>query len=111
MSARRQWTHDELLLAMNLYCQLPFGQFHQKNREVIALARAIGRSPSSVAMKLCNLASLDPAERARGVSGLSGASRADRAIWEEFHQDWEACAVASQELYDASVRQSSLDST
>jgi putative restriction endonuclease len=83
---------------MNLYCRLPFGLFHQKNPEVIALANAIERTPSSVAMKLCNLASLDPYHRERGVRGLDGASRGDRAIWDEFHSDWESLAVQSEQL-------------
>lgn len=95
---RRDWTRDELLLAMNLYCQLPFGRLHKSNPDVIALAKAIGRTPSSAAMKLGNLASLDPAHRERGVKGLSGASAADRAIWQEFHEDWDRLSVESESL-------------
>jgi putative restriction endonuclease len=98
--ALREWIRDELVLAMNLYCRLPFGKFHSRNPEVIRLADAIGRTPSSVAMKLSNLASLDPAHQLRGVKGLSGASKADREIWAEFHADWERLAVESQMLSD-----------
>jgi predicted restriction endonuclease len=54
-------------------------------------------------MKLVNFASLDPAQRARGVSGLSKASKADRAIWNSFHADWERAAVESQGLYEQRV--------
>ncbi len=96
--AHRNWTHDELLLAMNLYCHLPFGKLHKGNAEIIRLASAIGRTPSSVSMKLCNLASLDPMHQQRGVKGLSGASEADREIWNEFHGDWENLAIQSEEL-------------
>lgn len=84
-----------MLRALSLYCQIPFGQFHSKNLHVIALAKEIGRTPSSVSMKLTNLASLDPFHRARGVSGMSNASRADKAIWEEFYGRWDALAEAS----------------
>ena len=94
------WTRDQLILAMNLYCRLPFGKFHSRNPEVIRLAEVIERTPSSVAMKLSNLASLDPAHQLRGVKGLSGASKADREIWAEFHADWERLAVESQVLSD-----------
>lgn len=103
MPRARKWSRDELLLAMNLYCQLPFGKLHKGTSSIIELATAIGRTPSSVAMKLCNLASLDPAERLRGVAGLTKASRADRAIWDEFHSDWEGAVVESQKLYDERV--------
>lgn len=80
-----KWTREHLLLALDLYCRLPFGQFDQRNHVVKEYAAAMGRTSSSVAMKLCNLASLDPSERARGVRGLQNASRADRDIWEEFN--------------------------
>ncbi|WP_299469214.1 HNH endonuclease [uncultured Gimesia sp.] len=94
----RNWTRDELILAMSLYCRLPFGKFHKGNPEVIQLAESIQRTPSSVGMKLCNLASLDPVQQERGVKGLSGASKSDRAIWQEFHSDWEGLADESLRL-------------
>ncbi|QDV53206.1 HNH endonuclease [Gimesia fumaroli] len=94
----RNWTRDDLILAMSLYCRLPFGKFHQRNSDVIQLAERIQRTPSSVAMKLSNLASLDPHHQERGVKGLSGASKSDRNIWQEFHSDWEGLAVESMRL-------------
>jgi hypothetical protein len=98
---RRAWSHDELMLAMNLYCQLPFGKLHARNREVITLATALNRTPSSIAMKLCNLASLDPVHQERGIRGLSKVSAADRSIWDAFHADWNGLAAASELLRDA----------
>lgn len=98
MAQRRNWNRDELMLAMNLYCTLPFGRFHSHAPEVEHLAQAIGRTPSSVAMKLCNLASLDPLHQDRGVKGLAGASKADRDIWHAFHADWENMAVESEDM-------------
>lgn len=96
--AHRDWTRDELILAMNLYCQLPFGRLHSRTPAVIRLAEAIGRTPSSVAMKLCNLASLDLAHQERGVKGLSSTSKADREIWAEFHSNWNELAAQSEQL-------------
>ncbi len=97
MAKGKLWAHDELLLAMNLYCKLPFGQLRHGNPLIIAVAEKLGRTPSSVSMKLCNLASLDPNLQARGIKGLSGASAADRSIWDEFSADWESLGVASEE--------------
>ncbi|KPP96515.1 putative restriction endonuclease [Erythrobacter sp. HL-111] len=85
---KRRWTEDETRLALYLYFQLPFGQLHQKNPEIQKLAIMIDRSPSSVAMKLANFASLDPKITATGRRGLSGASEQDRMIWAEFESDW-----------------------
>jgi putative restriction endonuclease len=98
---RRPWSRDELVLAMNLYCQLPFGKLHARNRDVIRLAETLHRTPSSVAMKLCNLASLDPAHQSRGIRGLSKVSAGDRAIWDEFHADWNRLATESEALRES----------
>jgi putative restriction endonuclease len=84
MAAGRRWTRDELLLALNLYRKLPFGQMHAKNPAIIALSQKLDRNPSSVGMKLCNFASLDPVLQARGIRGLQGASELDRIVWKEF---------------------------
>src|SRR5262245_952829 len=99
-AARRDWHREELLQALALYCVLPFGQFHRKNRDVIQLATRLGRTPSAVAMKLCNLASLDPEERARGIRGMSNASDRDRQVWDEFYGRWEQLAEALPPLSD-----------
>ena len=68
---RKNWTRTELILAMNLYCKLPFGKFDKVNSQVIELSNILERTPSAVAMKLSNLASLDPFHAERGVKGLS----------------------------------------
>lgn len=96
---RRPWTREELLLALNLYFQIPFGRQHKGASEVIALSKVIGRTPSAVAMKLGNFTSVDPAEQARGVEGLPGASRADRSIWNEFNRNWEELAAESERIW------------
>lgn len=85
-----KWTEDELKLALALYCQIPFGKMHSRNQDVIRLAGNIGRTPSAVAMKLVNLASLDPAIINSGRSGLGNASAMDRRVWEKFQKNWDA---------------------
>ena len=93
-SERRQWTRDELLVALGLYLRLPFGQLHRGQPEIIACAELLGRTPSALAMKLVNLASLDDSlDRA----GLRNASQADREIWAELQGDWNATAEAIAE--------------
>lgn len=70
-------------MAVGLYCTMEFGKFHQRNPRIIEAAEKIGRTPSALAMKLSNFASLDPIFRESGRRGLEGASAADRAIWQE----------------------------
>ena len=61
----RNWTEHELLIAMNVYCKLPFGKLSQRNPLIIEVAGKMARTPSSVSIKLCNLASFDPTLQAR----------------------------------------------
>ncbi len=89
---RQNWTRDQLLKALALYCQIPFGKMHSRNPAVIALAQAIGRTPSAVALKLVNFASLDPELRERGVGGMGNTAAADRDIWNEFFGKWDVLA-------------------
>lgn len=96
--ANTLWTKDQIKLAFHLYCQLPFGRIHGRNPEIMSLAKVIGRTADAVAMKMCNIASLDPAIRSTGRIGLGNASALDRSVWEEFHSDWERLAEECQSL-------------
>lgn len=93
----KRWTRAELLVALNVYHKLTFGQLHARQPTIIAIADKIGRGANSVAMKLCNFASLDPALHLRGIKGLAGASALDRTMWEEFHANLEEAVPASEE--------------
>lgn len=99
----RAWTRDELIVAMNLYSRLTFGQLHARNPQVIELARKMDRSTNSLAMKLCNLASFDPAVTSRGRVGLKGASQLDREVWNAFQMDWETMGTESEQRFNAFV--------
>ncbi|WP_345949920.1 HNH endonuclease [Mucilaginibacter sp. PAMB04274] len=86
---QRLWNREETILAVNLYCKIPFGQMHSRNKEVIELALLINRTPSSVARKLGNFASLDPKLKERGITGLSNISKLDKEVWHEYMQNWD----------------------
>lgn len=92
MSSSR-WTKEQVKLAFHLYCQIPFGKIDGRNKEIIALAKIIGRTADAVAMKMLNIASLDPAITSTGRKGLNRASKLDEDVWEEFHADWEGLAL------------------
>ena len=92
------WTREELILAMNLYCKLPFGKMHKGNPQVQQLSRLIGRTPSSIARKLGNLARLDPSLQARGIKGLSRGGNLEVTIWDEFYNHWDRLPFESEKL-------------
>lgn len=95
---QKLWTRDELILAMNLYCKLPFGKLHSGTPEIIKLSELIGRTANSVAYKLVNLASLDPSLQARGIKGAANASKLDKEIWNEFYLHWDILPYESEKL-------------
>jgi len=97
MATRKNWTRDEILIALNIYHKLTFGQLHARQPVIVNLAEKMGRGANSLAMKLCNLASLDPVLKLRGIQGLPGASALDRAVWNEFHSDLNEAVPASEE--------------
>lgn len=99
MASGQDWTEHELLVAFRLYCRTPFGKLHQRNPEIVALASQIDRTPSALAMKACNFASLDPAQQRRKISGLGNVSSADRVLWEEFLRNPDVVAAKAEAAY------------
>jgi hypothetical protein len=97
MATGKLWTHNELFVALNVYHKLTFGQLHSRNPVIIELAKKLARGANSVAMKLNNFASLDPALKIRGIKGLEGASKLDRVVWNDFHANLEEAVPASEE--------------
>jgi hypothetical protein len=93
-----RWNREHSLIALNLYGKLPFGKFDKGNAVIIDVASRMGRTPSSLAMKLSNLASLDPVQKARGIRGLSGASKQDREMWNEFQSNLNDLGPESEQL-------------
>ncbi len=113
------WTRQQLLVAFAVYCRVSFGRLHARNPEIMRTANAIGRTPSALAMKLVNIASLDPEITATGRSGLKNASANDRVMWDEMQNNWERFAVESDqamrdceiatEPFDGAIRADNID--
>jgi putative restriction endonuclease len=97
-TTRKPWSREELLILLNLYEKIPFGQYHSRNPVLMEVAQRMGRTPASISMKLGNLGSLDPRLQARGIKGLTGASALDRVVWAEFHQEQELLIPESEAL-------------
>jgi hypothetical protein len=98
------WEPEELVLALELYCEI--GKGDDKHPLVMALSQTLNklrldlarpdpyrfRNPNGVAMKLANFAALDPANA--GVA-LSRGGRRDAEIWEKYaHQRGKLAADA-----------------
>jgi putative restriction endonuclease len=92
------WTREELIIAFNLYLKMPFGKMSRTNKDVIRLANLIGRTPSSIALRLVNFASVDPALRARGIKGMDGGTKIVQPIWDEFFNNQEELVFLSEQI-------------
>lgn len=93
-----KWTREELILAFNLYCKIPFGTIHIRNPQIITLAKILGRTPSAVSWKLANLASLDPTLKKRNITGASHGAKLDAEVWAEFNNNWDKLSFESEKL-------------
>lgn len=88
MPAGSKWTEDETKAAFALYFELPTGKHDKKTPEVIQLAEALGRTPSSVATKLANIRAHDP--QRSSAKGLTHTSKLDQEVWELYSRERES---------------------
>ncbi len=106
---RRNWSREELILAFNLYCKIPYGTFHGRNPRIIELAKLINRTPNALALKLSNFASFDPYHQARGIKGMQNTGKLDKEIWDEFTNNWDDLVFESEKIL-ASKQKTTIES-
>ena len=104
----KPWTKDELVLAFDLYCRIPFPKTKATNPDVKAMATMLHRTPASVARKLGNFGAFDPELKKRSISGLGHGSRLDKLVWDEFHQDWNGLVLLANQITARLGRQANL---
>ncbi|MDO4437313.1 MAG: HNH endonuclease [Coriobacteriaceae bacterium] len=92
---RRNWTPEETHMAFALYLLLEPSQISKTNADVISFANAIGRSPSSVALKLWNISAYDLNRVETGRVGMRHGNKLDRLVWEEYNEGGEDFLAAS----------------
>jgi putative restriction endonuclease len=96
--AKDKWTREQTIVALNLYCKIPFNRVSSNHPDIIRIAKIIGRSPNSVKMKIGNFGSFDPELKKRGIVGLGNTSKLDEEVWNEFNSSWENLAYESELL-------------
>lgn len=93
-----KWSREETILAFELYCRTSFSKISKSNKDIIKLASLLGRTPSSVGLKMANLAHYDPEIKGKNLSGMSHGSKLDAEIFAEFVDNWEALSLEAQEI-------------
>lgn len=93
-----KWSEEETILAYYLYCQIPFSKIAKTNPQIIKLANLIGRTPSSVGLKMANLAHFDPELKKKSLSGMGHASKSDEEIVLRFMNNWEELSFYASQI-------------
>lgn len=106
---RVKWSREETILAFELYCRTPFSKINKNNKDIKALASLLGRTPSSVGLKMANLAHFDTELQTRKVSGMAHGSKLDAQIWKEFLGNWEELSYQAK-LIMADLQHVQIDS-
>ncbi len=105
---RRNWTREELIVALNLYCKIPFKDSHAHHPLVIEYAKLIDRTPAAMNFKIGNLGRFDPILRSRNITGLRNGSKLDEKVWNEFMDNPESLAYESERII-AQYKQSNIE--
>lgn len=92
MDARRINTCFQLVFEITIWKNA------HSNSEVIHMSRILGRTVSSIAIRLTNFASCDPYHQNRGVKGMIGGLRQCQPIWDEFSQNRSDLIFESEEI-------------
>lgn len=95
---KRLWSREELILTLSVYFQLPFGRLNHTTPEVQELARLIGRSDNSAALRLVNYAACDPYIINSGRKGMVAGMKVCMPIWDEFANDRERLFFEAQRI-------------
>jgi putative restriction endonuclease len=95
------WTREEMILVLNLYFKLSYGQMDHRTPAVKELAQLMGRTDNTIALRLNNFAACDPVLQARGIKAMGDQKRRCQPFWDEFVADREALAYESERILSA----------
>ena len=93
------WTREQLIMALNVYCKIPFKDVKEGHPIIQKYAPLIGRTTTALKMKVGNFGRFDPVLRAKGIVGLANGSKSDETIWNEFWGNPEKLAYESERLF------------
>ena len=98
-----KWTRDETILSLCFYYEVPYGRISRSNKYLQDMSAKMGRSLSSLIMKMVNLASMDETHLSRGVTSLPHVSKLDREIWLEFKGNYPQLVLERERIMSSMV--------
>lgn len=96
-----RWTREEMILCLNLYLKLPYGQLDHRTPAIIELSKLMGRSANTVSIRLNNFSSCDPLIQESGRKGMEGGRKQCQPYWDEYNSNREAFLFESEKLLAA----------
>ena len=105
------WTREQTIVALNVYCKIPFKSSNARHPLIKEFAKIIKRTPAALNFKIGNLGSFDPALRPKGIVGLGHTSKMDEIVWNEFFDNPEKLAYESEKIIANMKHQSIEEST
>ncbi len=84
-SQSRRWTKDESILALALYCKIPFREIREGHSQIIELAKLLGRTPAYISEEMRSFGSFDDALLKKGVVCPSHNSELNKSVWDKYH--------------------------
>lgn len=92
------WSREQTIVALNVYCKIPFKNSSAHHPLIIKYAQILGRTPAALNLKIGNLGSFDPALKAKGIVGLGHTSKMDELVWNEFFDNPDKLAYESEKI-------------
>ena len=96
-----RWTREQTIVALYLFCTIPFNKCQAKHPTITHMANLIGKTPAAMNMKIGNFGRLDPTLAARGITGLKNGSKLEEIIWKEFDGRFDELANVSQQILES----------
>lgn len=93
-----RWSREEMILVLNLYFKIPFMKFRTSTPAVKELAAIMGRTVSSVTLRLTNFASCDPNLQRKGIKGMNAHIKQCQPYWDEFANDRDNLIYESEKI-------------
>lgn len=93
-----EWTKEQEIVALYLYCIIPFNKVNNSNRQIALMAELIGRpNANSLKAKIGNFGCFDSNLSA---SGLGHSSRLDETVWNEYNGRWQELEIDALRLIE-----------
>lgn len=99
MPRNDKWTREQLIMALNVYCKIPFKDVKESHPIIQKYAPLIGRTPVALKMKVGNFGRFDPILRSKGIVGLGHGGKDEEKIWKEFWNEPDKLAFESEQLF------------